>query len=241
MAESDNDELESARILIQENLYDEAKRVLFRLLTRIHDPHSFHYRRTKEMLDKIESIEMNDLMNKNSRIKPEKNIEDTTSLITQLERDLQLEAFDEENTVLDQEQWNVSETPSTAQGLFDLAIAFYEMGCLGDALRELRRAEKKIRIEASFLGELGVSVVALQAQTLIKLGNAFKAKVYLEPVLMESDLLHEQKIILYYSMGMVEQALEERSAAKGWFQKVADFDPTFKDVEQRIRFLNKTS
>jgi tetratricopeptide (TPR) repeat protein len=241
MSESDNDELESARILIQENLYDEAKRVLFRLLTRIHDPQSFNYRRTKEMLNKIESIEMNDLMNKNSRIKPDKNPEDTTSLITQLERDLQLQNFEDEVTSLDQEQWTVSEIPSTAQGLFDLAVAFYEMGCLGDALRELKRAEKKIRIEESFLGELGVSVVALQTQTLIKLGSAFKAKVYLEPVLMEPDLLHEQKIILYYSMGMVEQALEEKNTAKGWFQKVADFDPSFKDVQQRIKFLSKSS
>jgi tetratricopeptide (TPR) repeat protein len=120
-------------------------------------------------------------------------------------------------------------------------VAFYEMGCFGDVLRELKRAEKKIRIEESFLGELGVSVVALYAQTLVKLGQAFQAKVYLEPILIEPDLLHEQKTILYYTMGLAEQALDEKKNAKAWFQKVAMTDPDFKDVQQRIRLLSKVT
>ena len=142
---------------------------------------------------------------------------------------------------MENELWNVNESPTTAVGLFDLAVAFYEMGCFGDALRELRRAEKKIRIEESFLGELGVSVVALYAQTLVKLNQPFNAKIYLEPILLEPDLPHEQKIILYYTMGLTAQALEEKSNAKGWFQKVVASDPDFKDVQQRIRLLIKIS
>ena len=82
---------------------------------------------------------------------------------------------------------------------------------LGDTIRELKRAEKKIRIEESFLGELGISAVALHADALVKLGHSFQAKIYLEPILVEPDLLHEQKIILYYTMGLAEQALEDKS------------------------------
>lgn len=230
-SQNNNDELESARILIQENLFEEAKHVLFRMLTRISDPQSSAYRRARELLARIEAIELNDLLTKTSRSKPVKNFEDSSAP----------GIFEDTDAPIEDEQWVVDGTPSTAQGLFDLAVAFYEMGCFGDALRELRRAEKKIRIEQSFLGELGVSVVALQAQTLVKLGQAFQAKVYLEPVLIEPDLLHEQKIILYYTMGLAEQSLEEKSAAKGWFQKVAVTDPDFKDVQQRIRQLSKTT
>lgn len=239
MSEKNNDDLESARILIQENLLEEAKRVLFRMLTRINDPESFSHRRAQEMLKKIETIEMNELMNHSPRSKPSRVIEDPTMLINKLQKDLQIESFEEEAPVMDTEQWNVEETPSSAQGLFDLSVAFYEMGCYADALRELKRAEKKIRIEESFLGELGVSVVALQAQALVKLGQAFNAKIYLEPILMEPDLLHEQKIVLYYTMGLAEQALEDKSTAAGWFKKVAASDPDFKDVQQRIRLLTK--
>ncbi len=241
MSESNNDELESAKILIQENLFEEAKHVLFRLLTRINDPQSLSHRRARELLTKIEAIELNQLMSETSHTKTQKKLEDPTLLITQLEKDLQLYSFDEDAALFEKEQWNVEETPVTAKGLIDLAVAFYEMGCYGDALRELRRAEKKIRIEESFLGELGVSVVALQAQALVKLGYAFKAKIYLEPIVMEPDLLHEQKIVLYYTMGLAEQALEETSTAKAWFQKVVEADPDFKDAQQRIRLLGKTT
>ena len=241
MSESINDELESAKILIQENLFEEAKHILFRMLTRINDPQSLSHRRAKELLLKIETIELNELMTKVSRANPTKNIEDSTSIITQLEKDLKLNSFEEEEPLMENELWNVNESPTTAVGLFDLAVAFYEMGCFGDALRELRRAEKKIRIEESFLGELGVSVVALYAQTLVKLNQPFNAKIYLEPILLEPDLPHEQKIILYYTMGLTAQALEEKSNAKGWFQKVVASDPDFKDVQQRIRLLIKIS
>jgi len=240
-SQSNNDELESARILIQENLYDEAKRVLFRLLTRINDPMSFSHRRAKELLSKIEAIELNEIMTKVSRSKTIKNVEDSTLIISRLEKelDLDLDSYEENTPLMESEFWNVNLVPTTVVGLFDLAIAFYEMGCFGDALRELRRAEKKIRIEESFLGEVGVSIVALYAQTLLKIGHPFRAKIYLEPILLESDLLHEQKIILYYTMGIIEQALEEKSNAKGWFKKVAASDPEFKDVQQRLRLLAK--
>lgn len=241
MSESNNDEFESAKILIQENLYEEAKHVLFRLLTRIHDQQSYSYRRAKELLQKIENIEMNELMTHSSRSKPTKNTDDTTAIISQLEKDLQLDSSSLETIPQEGERWIVDGVLSSAKEMFDLAVAFYEMECFGDALRELKRAEKKIRIEESFLGELGVSVVALQAQAMIRLGQAFQAKVYLEPILIEPDLPHEQKIILYYTMGLAEQALEEKKSAKSWFQKVALSDPDFKDVQQRIRLLAKTT
>ena len=236
---SNHDELESAKILIQENLYDEAKHVLFRLLTRTPDTQSFDNRRARELLKKIEEIEMKELYSKPSRSKTKVILEDQDAVISKLESDLQLNVGDEKRSSMDDEQWIVRGVPSSAKELFDLSIAFFEMGCFADALRELQRAEKKIRIENSFLGELGVSIVALTGQTLIQLGQAFNAKIYLEPVLLEPDLPHEQKVILYYTMGLIEQSLDDKTSARGWFQKVVVSDPDFKDVQQRIRLMTK--
>ena len=239
MSESNNDEIESAKILIQENLFEEAKHVLFRLLTHIKDSQSHSYRVANELLKKIEKIELNQFMNSSVKHKKEEFLEDSDSLILQLEKNLQLNSFEKDSKDLEIEKWSVNEPQHSTQVLFDLAVAFYEMECFADALRELKRAEKKIRIEDSFLGELGVSVVALKAQALIKMGSSFNAKIYLEPILLEDDLRHEQKIILYYSMGLATQDLQEKDSAKGWFLKVAEFDPEFKDVQQRIRTLSK--
>lgn len=241
MSGNENDDLESARILIQENLLDESKRILFRMLTRISDTNSISYRRAREMLSQIEKIELDELMNKAPRGKRTPRVEDPTRLIHSLEKDLSMEPIDSEMPIMEVEQWSVVGERLPARELLDLAVAFFEMGCYGDAIRELKKAEKRIRIEETFLGELGVSIVALQAQALIELGQPFDARIYLEPILLESDIPHEQKIILYYTMGLAEQALENKISAKAWLQKVKDTEPNFKDVEQRLRHLNHSS
>ena len=232
------DELESAKILIQEDLLEEAKKTLFRLLTKIQHQ-TAEYGRAKEMLLQIEEMELEKIINQPTRLKSLK-IDDVTKVIEQLDGDLRLDAFSNEVDV-NSEMWSVQRIEEgTVQEHLDLGVAFFEMGCFYDAIRELTKAEKKIRIESTFLGEKGVSVVALLAQARLRAGHAFQAKLYLEPILLEDDIHHEQKIILYYTMGLVEQALGENMAAKGWFQKVQAEDPLFKDVQQRIQFLMQT-
>ena len=241
MSANENDELESAKILIQENLLEEAKKLLFRLLTRIHDMKTPGYRRARELLSRIEAMELDELMNRNQKKKNSTKIEDPTGLIEKLERDLQIECLDEESVAPDQEIWNVGQAALSVVGRFDLAVGFYEMGCYADALRELKQAEKKIRIEETFLGDLGISIVALRAQSLIHLGQAFDAKIYLEPILLEPDLQHEKKIILYYTMGLAEEVLGEKNKARAWFVKVVQAEPGFKDAQQRIKVLDLKS
>lgn len=239
MSGNENDDLESAKILIQENLIEEAKKLLFRLLTRIHDAKSPYYRRARELLSEIESIELHAIMNEVGKKKKISNKDDPTRLIEKLEKDLKISDSGLSNDSLDQEIWNVSEGSMSAYERFDLAVGFFEMECYADAVRELKYAEKKIRIEESFLGDLGVSIVALRAQALIQLGRPFDAKIYLEPILLEPDLQHEKKIILYYAMGIAEQALGESSKARSWFQQVQEAEPNFKDVQQRIKVLGQ--
>ncbi len=240
MSGTENDELESARILIQENLLEEAKRVLFRLLTRITQTDSTAYRRAREMLATIESIEMKALLSIARREKQPPPFDDQTRLIEKLEKDLDLDPVDTLEQSFTAEQWSPAGDPLSARDLYDLAVAYFEMGCCADAIRELKKAEKKIRMEESFLGELGVSIIALHTQSLIQLDRAFEARIHLEPVLLEPDLPHEQKILLYYLMGLAEQALENKTMAKAWFQKVRESEPGFRDVDTRLRILDRT-
>ena len=240
MSSTENDDLESAKILIQENLLDEAKRTLFRLIAHHASSTSYINIRAREMLKTIETIEMkniNSLGGIRERRKP--RVEDADRLIEKLEQDLNFTIEDDHQAVSVAEQWAAVDAKLSVRDLLDLAVGFFEMGCYPDAIRELRKAEKKIRIEESFLGELGVSIVALHAQALIEMGMAFDARIYLEPILLEPDLPHEQKIILYYTMGLAEQALENKTTAKAWFQKVKSTEPGFRDVDQRIRILEQ--
>jgi len=238
---SPEEDVESARILMREGLIEEAKKILYRVQARQPD-----LRKAHELLKEIETLELKDLFREApvSRPKPPKPIEDVDALIESLDRDLGL-GLDEGSAPTDpqKEIWKTNEDPRKdldSKARFDLGVAFFEMGCYSDALRELRRAEKKIRIEESFLGELGVATVSLVARCLIHLERAFEAKAYLEPVLTEPDLRHEDKLALYYAMGLIEQKLGHAKRARGWFQKISETDSDFKDVQIRLRQLGRS-
>ncbi len=224
------DECESARILIREGLVDEAKKTLYRVLA--HHP---KYKLAEELLKQIETLELKNLFEQSGKNKKIVKPEDSASLIEALNQDLGL-GLDGLADVDQKEKWNVL-TGLTTKEYFDLGIAYFEMDCFVDALREFNKAVNKIRIEQTFLGEDGLMCVSLIAQSLIQLNRAYEAKAYLEPVLIESDLKHEDKLVLYYAMGVAEQALGNNSAARGWLQKTAEIDPDYRDAIFRIRQL----
>lgn len=241
MTGNDQEEIESARILVRENLFDEAKQTLFRIMTRITDEKNPVLNQARDLLQQIQNTELDELIHRTRiRKRPEK-VEDPKEVIQKLESDLNLAESSSLAAPVDHEIWSVEGATDQVSQSIDLAIAFYEMGCFADSLRHLRKAEKKIRIESTFLGEQGVFVIAFQAMNLISMGKAFEAKVKIEPVLMEPDLAHEQKLILYYAMGSIEQALQDESMAKSWFQKISQTDPDYRDVRQRIKVLNRNS
>lgn len=236
------EDVENARILVREGLVEEAKKVLYRVLG-----YKPGLRAAQELLKQIEAIELKDLFRDHpspSARKPSSAIEDIDRLIETLDRDLGL-GLNEVGPTTDaqKEIWNAAVNGATgeldAKARFDLGVAFFEMGCYADALRELYRAEKKIRIAETFLGETGLAAVSLIGQCLVHLDRAYEAKAYLEPVLTEPDLRHEDKLVLYYAMGMIEYALENPKQALGWYQKISEADPDFKDVQLKVRQLLK--
>ena len=224
------DELQSAKILFQEGLLEEAKKKLYQILIA-----SPNYARAEELLSQIQAHELKGLLSKSVSSSRAQKIrtEDSAQIIDQLNTDLGLE-LNLQGCNPEQENW-VAHADLRPREHYDLGVAFFEMGCFRDAIRELKSAEKKIRMEQTFLGELGVSVVALSSEALVNLGRAYEAKAFLEPVLSEPDLKREEKNVLFYVMGLVEESLGNINDAKGWFQKVFDLEPDFRDTRFRLK------
>lgn len=234
------EQVESARILMNEGLLEEAKKLLFRLLAN--HPKN---KAALELLKSIESIELKNLFQEKTQTisRPEPR-SSTEALIEQLSRDLDLDLeaeADTENRV--QWKWSVSSDPQkssavetlSSRELYDLAVAFYEMQCFHYAIDVLRQAEKKIRSRQAELGVEGVGVAALLAESLICVGEAFEAKIYLEPILVEPEISHEQKVPLLYLMGLAEEEMGQKKRASGWFKKVLESDPDFREVQFKVQ------
>jgi tetratricopeptide (TPR) repeat protein len=227
---SNEDELQSAKILFREGLNDEAKKKLYQIL--IAYP---HYQKAQTLLQQIQDAELKIILNQSASGTLKKTVksENADSVIEKLNSDLglnlNLSSFDPSV-----ENWTI-QTKLSVREQYDLGVAFFEMGCYRDAIRELKNAEKNIRIEETFLGELGVAVVALYAECLILLEQVYEAKAYLMPIINEPDIRHEEKTILFYLMGRIEEALSQIASAKGWFQKTLDVDPSFRDTQFRLK------
>lgn len=229
-----DDEVESAKILLREGLVEEAKRTLYRTIG--YHPHHVG---AKKFLKQIQDLESKALFQQPAK-KVTERISDPDAVIQKLELDLGLEPVLGEAALVDEQlveqRWSVSGELSDTER-FDLAVAFYEMGCYGDALRELERLERKVRIESSFLSTFGVSVIALKAQCWVGASRPFDAKMFLEPILAEPELKHEDKLTLYYCMGICEQSLGNAELALGWYQKIFSLNQDFQDIRFRIRQL----
>lgn len=230
---SPSDDCESAKILMNEGLADEAKKLLFRVLAN----HS-NYGPAKKLLEEIEEIELKEIFNSSGRNSTtnELGVEDVDQLITRLEQDLNLNSVAHNSSTDEQTIFN-STAGLRPKEYLDLAIGYIEMGCHADALRELHKAERIIRTEDTFLGETGLTVVSLIAKCLVSQGKHYEAKEFLQPILTETDLAHENKIILYYEMGCIEQALGNKNEAVQWLLHVMKIDSLFKDTNYRLKLL----
>ena len=229
---SSTDEVASAKILFQEGLVEEAKKKLYQVL--ILAP---NFKPATQLLEKILKQEEQVLLESAPRLSSKSNktkTENPDLVLKRLEEDLGIQ-IENLTSIGDHENWISKDEPLSAKEYFDLGVAFFEMDCFSDAIRELKKAERKIRKEQTFLGELGVAVVALLAESQIRVGKTYEAKSHLEPILSEPDLKHEEKIILFYLMGLIEEDLGHLQESKSWLQKVVNSDPGFRDAQFRLK------
>jgi len=232
-AATPDEDVDSAKILLQEGLLEESKKLLHKVL--IHHP---GFVRAVELLDAVRAEELNLILNRTGTLRGTKGRpENPDAVIRSLEKELGVSLTGVEGG-LDpgRENWVHSQRESPQQA-FDLGVAFFEMGCYRDAIAELENALRSVRILQTELGELGVAAAALCAECMVGLGEGFAAKSFLLPVVNEPELGHEAKIPLFYMMGRAEEILGNQADAKAWFKKVVEVDPFFRDAGFRVRIL----
>jgi tetratricopeptide (TPR) repeat protein len=229
------DNLQSAKILMNEGLIEEAKKIFRKII--LVDSHNVIAR---QKLEEIHERELQQIFSDDYMVRSRRKMGsdlpsiNTEELMRQLDQDLKLGVFDESGVT--EEYINNLEQElagSPARDRMDLGIAFTEMGLYGVAIRQFKAA---CRDPALTLASTG-----LLAYVQILDGKAFEAVLTIEAVLGDSELKPEEKIDFIYLMGRANECLCKPKTALQWYQKVQEIDPDYRDVEERVSVLRKAA
>ncbi|MGE0614317.1 MAG: tetratricopeptide repeat protein [Bacteriovoracia bacterium] len=241
-----DDSVQSARILVNEGLIEEAKRTLWRIL-RDDASHVV----ARELLEEIHELELKQLFDENSprrerrgRRRGEPEHWDTESIIAELDESLGLQLDDGGDTLLAQlfkDDRDVREfkrrldedlASLAAPERLDVGIAYFQMGLPDIAFAQFDAVRK-----TSTDGDLIYISTTLVAQAQLAMRKPFEALVSLEAFLGSSDLSSDQKLNLYYLMGVAHQQIGSAPEAMSCFEWVAHADPRYRDVQDRLNQL----
>lgn len=241
------DQMQSARIMVNEGMLEEAKHVLRRLL--LADPRNVM---VQQMLHQIHDLELKQIFgDEPQRKKPvfgkkkessEHQFDriDSTEILRELDRDLDLNVLDgqlslfEEQKAIEEFAQKLDRDLSAGQvGLqdrMDIGIAFMEMG-----LHDLASRVFKTAVTLSSDKESLLSFTGLLAYSLILAGRPYDATLNIQPVLRDTEIKREEKLELFYLMGRAHEYMKQPHFAVQWYQHVRDIDPRYRDIEDRLR------
>ncbi len=227
-------DFESARILLNEGLTEEAKKILRNLL--IVKPKDVGAR---ELLHEIQEAELKQIFGESRDRKPrggtgsEQEV-DAEELIRNLDRDLELGDSLGERMSLFQEGREMAKFAEkldqdlagiSSRDRIDIGIAFLEMGLYGIAAKQFKAA----------------STVSLLAYALILDGKSFEAILNLQPELRDAEAAPESsaKVELVYLMGRAYEALGQSDLASQWYKRTHEIEPFYRDVTERLKRQSK--
>ncbi len=122
---------------------------------------------------------------------------------------------------------HVSETDSAT--LYDLGVAYKEMGLVPDALHQFELAARDAQRECNCYAMIGM--IYLEQGELDR-----AAEAYVRALSAETKTV-EQEMNLYYDLGNVYEMKGKNQDAQYYFQKIARRDPGFRDVSDRLASL----
>jgi tetratricopeptide (TPR) repeat protein len=243
------DQLQSARILVNEGLIEEGKKLLRRIL--IADSRNLTARRK---LDEIHEIELQQIFEGRERRRgpqhgrrrddaPEEEV-DSEKVLRELDADLGLGLITDgdPDTVRELEMSLFQEREEMARfadrvdaeyskcrprDRLDIGIAFFEMGLLDLAIRQFTAAARD--------AETRIPATALLASALMRSGHPFDAVLALEPLISDSELDGADKLELLYLMGRANEQLGKHDAATRYYAQAVEVDPTYRDAEERMK------
>jgi tetratricopeptide (TPR) repeat protein len=118
-----------------------------------------------------------------------------------------------------------------AQSHYDLGVAYKEMGLLDDAVREFETAARD--------GKRACVCQSMIGMIEIERGNVNGAIEAFTAGLQVPERTKDQEATLSYEAGSAYEAKKLNKQALDYFQRAARLAPTFRDVQERIRRLQK--
>lgn len=246
-----HDQLHSARILINEGLYEEAKKVLRQV--RVRHPEEL---RARDMLEEIHAIELKQIFGEDHapRARRRNTVAeiDPDEVLAGLDRDLQLRLeednrplsplFDDEKFIreyadrLDRELVGLG-----ARDRIDLGIAFLEMNLFEVAIRQFQAAHRAFLQDPAGHARDLLVCAGLIAHATIAAGRAFEATMQIQSVLRDSDVSLEDKLDFIYLMGRAYEQLAKPEVAAQWYVEVRKIDPHYRDAARRLKSVEEAA
>lgn len=238
--ESPEDGLASAKILMNEGLLEEAKRVLHRVL--VIEPSNA---RAKRMLADVHDRELQQIFSDTPkrkgilddlRLNRRTWIDQRSSdqILKELDRDLGLGLLESLDSGDQAPEWAHSLDRDLAdldpRSRIDVAIAFLEMGLNESASRILS-------IAMTEPGPMGFVASCLYATAKIAAKDGFSAALALEPVVSDPEISSSDKIEVFYLLGRAAELTANRSLAMQWYGEVIRVDTDYRDAAERLNRL----
>ncbi|MGE4231951.1 MAG: tol-pal system YbgF family protein [Bacteriovoracia bacterium] len=232
-------QLEQAEILEKENLYDDAKKILRKILIQ-KKASSDLIRKAQDLLDKIHLTEEKQLLHTEKKFFSEvDNYDkiDVARLIAKLDYDLRLDFQKEQVQVIPDLFKDKDSLEKYIESIHALDLSFAEQKDLGIAflvmdiypialaLFEVLARNEKFRIEATYL----IGVCLLQAN------RAVEATIRLAPMVKDVSLDEQNRCDFLYLMGRAFEMLGDKRKAKEFFKKIYKAIPRYKDVSEKIK------
>jgi tetratricopeptide (TPR) repeat protein len=223
--------LENARILMNEGLLDDAKRILHRII--VIEPRNLQ---AKRLLEDIHDLELKEIfldapkrrgVFRNSLLRSDsfETKLDTLEIIKKLDADLELNFLVEAS----KKPIYVVDEDLTPNDHIDIGIGFFEIGLMDSAIRHFQKALSE--------SEDPYVPACLLAQTYIHEGKGFDATQILEPLLSQEDLTIEDKIEVYYLLGRSYALMNDYTRASQWFGEVIRINSDYRDSAERLMQL----
>lgn len=249
---STEDLLQSAKILVNEGLLEDAKRVLRRIIVSDSENEI-----ARQELNRIHEIELKQIFGEEERrplrgkqLPPLQEF-DSESVMRKLDQDLNLGVFSNAIHSVSLEQLSLFQDPDFFQGFYqqlekdlqgslaqdwiDLGIAFLEMDLFTIAARLFLGACRRIDVSDSNSREMELSATCLLALSLILSERPYEAISKIQPFLGDADLKQEQRVELFYLMGRTYESMSKIEPAYQFYRQVQELDSHYRDVDLRIR------
>ncbi len=240
------DRMESVRILLNESLLDEAKRILRQII--LAQP---SHVAARKKLQEVHELELKSIFGESRRPKratqrePVPSRAESEDVMRSLDRDLELGVFADgdagEAAAIEVSLFGSRQAMNEfaeklesdlrscgARDRMDIGIAFLEMGLFELAARQFRASNREPRFASAS--------TALLSFALIQSGRPFEATLGLEPFLSDPEAPRHEKLEFMYLMGRAHERLRKPEKARLFFEAVREVDPHYRDVDDRCKF-----